>query len=67
MYIYYTKCFFLRGKQSLETICLLLAYKIKVGNHLVNDDEDDAAAHGDGDDEHLPALGLQDQSGQSPL
>ena len=50
MYIYYTKCFFLRGKQSLETICLLLAYKIKVGNGLFNDDEDDAAAHGDGDD-----------------
>ena len=49
MYIYYTKCFFLRGKQSLETICLLLAYKIKVDNHLVNDDEDGAAAHGDGD------------------
>ena len=51
----------------METICLLLAYKIKVGNHLVNDDEDGAAAHGDGGDgvdEHLPALGLQDQSGQ---
>ena len=53
----------------METICLLLAYKIKVGNHLFNDfndDEDDAAAHDDGDDDHLPALGLQvqDQSGQ---
>ena len=48
-------------------IYLLLAYKIKVGNPLVYDDEDGAATHGDGDDgdyEHLPALGLQDPSGQ---